>query len=312
MTDKHEPDPNFVTNLEWQLGSELRRQQRAGVPQRKSIRLLKIAGLMLGSVALGAAAMQASQQLGEAWRKELLETRLEVQLELAQQRTQMQIETLGMSRERVEQGLQDDRELEYLEFQMAQAVTDARIIELELEEIRQSGREPLGKLSSPLVNGRDFVSERIQARLQLARRHLDLVQRQQQHVQDMADAGTASDNDVRGQQLATLEAERQLRMLEDQLQVRRSYLDSKITAVEAELRLLELEAQSQVVLLDEQLQHFQREADRVQAAADSGTVSAVTVVQMRTQVAQLEGQLRLAQAELGIVRRELQRRAAER
>jgi len=312
MTDKHEPDPNFVTNLEWQLGSELRRQQRAGVPQRKSIRLLKIAGLMLGSVALGAAAMQASQQLGEAWRKELLETRLEVQLELAQQRTQMQIETLGMSRERVEQGLQDDRELEYLEFQMAQAVTDARIIELELEEIRQSGREPLGKLSSPLVNGRDFVSERIQARLQLARRHLDLVQRQQQHVQDMADAGTASDNDVRGQQPATLEAERQLRMLEDQLQVRRSYLDSKITAVEAELRLLELEAQSQVVLLDEQLQHFQREADRVQAAADSGTVSAVTVVQMRTQVAQLEGQLRLAQAELGIVRRELQRRAAER
>jgi len=312
MHDKHEPDPDFVANLEWQLGSELRRQQRVGMPQRKSIRLLKIAGLMLGSVALGAAAMEASQQLGEAWRKELLETRLEVQLELAQQRMQMQLETIGMTRERVEQGLQDDRELEYLEIQMAQAVTDARIIELELEEIRQSGREPLGKLSSPLVNGRDFVSERIQARMDLARRHLDLLQREQRHVQDMANAGIASDNDVQGQHLATLEAERQLRMLEDQLQVRRSYLDSKITAVEAELRLLELEAQSQVVLLDEQRQHFERELDRIQAAVDAGTMNPVTVAQMRTQVAQLDGQLRLAQAELDIVQRELQRRAAER
>jgi hypothetical protein len=311
MHEKHEPDPDFVANLEWQLGSELRRQQRVGMSQRKSIRVLKIAGLMLGSVALGAAAMQASQQLGEAWRKELLETRLEVQLELAQQRIQMQTETLGMTRERVEQGLQDDRELEYLELQIAQSETDAKITELELEEIRQSGHEPLGKLSSPLVNGRDFVSERIEARMQLARRHLNVVQREQQRVQDMAEEETVSDNEVQARRLATLEAERQLRTLEDQLEVRRSYLDSKITAVEAELRLLELEARNQVVLLDEQRRHFEQELDRIEAAVDAGTMNPVTAVQMRTQVAQLDGQLRLAQAELDIVRRELARRAKQ-
>jgi outer membrane protein TolC len=312
MPDRHEPDPRFVESLKWQLGSELRRQNRAGISHRKSIRALKIAGLMVGSVALGAAAMGASQQFGEAWRKELLEARLEVQLELAQQRVQMQLETLGMTREQVEQGLQSDRELLYFEFQIAQAETDAKIMELELEEIRQSGREPLGELSSPLVNGRDFVSERIEARMELARHHLSLVQGEQQRIQDMADAGTVSQNDVQAQRLVALQAEQQLQMLEQQLEVRQAYLNSEITAVEAELKLLELESQSRVALLEEQLQYFQRELDRFQAAMDVGTMQAVAIVQMRTRVAEVEGQLRLARAELDIVRRELERRTAER
>ncbi len=312
MPDKHEPDTGFVANLEWQLGSELRRQNRAGMAQGKSIRALKIAGLMLGSVALGAAAMGASQQLGEGWRKELLEARLEVQLELARQRVQMQLETLGMTRGQVEQGLQSDRELLYFEFQIAQAETDAKIMELELEEIRQSGREPLGELSSPLVNGRDFVSERIEARMELARHHLALVRGEQQRIADMADAGTVSQNDVRAHGLVALEAEQQLQMLEQQLEVRQAYLDSEITAVQAELKLLELESESQVAILEEKLQYFQREFDRFQAARDAGTMHAVAVVQMRTQVAEVEGQLRLAESELDIVRRELERRAAER
>lgn len=310
MPDRHEPDPRFVESLKWQLGSELRRLNRAGISHRKSIRALKIAGLMVGSVALGAAAMGASQQFGEAWRKELLEARLEVQLELAQQRVQMQLETLGMTREQVEQGLQSDQELLYFEFQIAQAETDAKIMELELEEIRQSGREPLGELSSPLVDGRDFVTERIEVRMELARHHLGLVQGEQQRMQDMADAGTVSQNDVQAHRLVALQAEQQLRMLEQQLEVRQAYLDSEITAVEAELKLLELESQNQVAILEEKLRYFQRELDRFQAARDAGTMNAVAVVQMRTQVAEVEGQLRLAQSELDIVRRELERRAA--
>ena len=60
-----------------------------------------------------------------------------------------------------------------------------------------------------------------------------------------------------------------LQMLQEQLEVRRSYLDSEITAVEAELRLLELEAQSRVVVLDEQRQYFQQMLDGFQAAIDA-------------------------------------------
>ncbi len=308
MHNKHEPDPTFVENLEWQLGSELRRGNRAGTARSPSFRVMKIAALMLGSVVLGAAAMGASQQLGETWRRELLEARLEVQLQLAQQRVEMQLEALGLTREQVEQGIVTDRDLMYFEFQIAQAKTDAKIMELELEEIRQSGRESLGELSSPLVNGRDFVSERIQARIELARHHLDLVQRERQRIQDRANVGVVSENEVSAQNLVAMEAEKQLETLAEQLELRRSYLDSEITAVEAELRLLELEAQSRVVLLDEKREYFQREVDHFQDAIRLGTMSPMVATQLTTRVAEVEAQLQLAQAELEIVQRELERR----
>ena len=308
MSNKHQPDPQFVQSLEWQLGSELRRRNRAGATQHPSFKVIKIAALMLGSVVLGAAAMGASQQLGETWRRELLEARLEVQLQLAQQRVATQLQALGLTREQVELGLQTDRDLIYFELKIAQAETDAKIVELELEELRESGRQPLGELSSPLVNGRDFVSERIEARMELAYHHLEVVRNEQQRIQDQADIGVVSESDVAGQQIVSIEAEQQIMTLQEQMEVRRSYLDSDITAVEAELRLLELEAQSRVVVMDQQRQYFQQMLDGFQAAIDAGSMHPAAEVQMRTQVNEMEAQLQLAQAELEIVQRELERR----
>jgi hypothetical protein len=263
---------------------------------------------MLGSVVLGAAAMGASQQLGESWRRELLEARLEVQLRLAQQRVATQLDALGLTREQVELGVQSDRDLIYFELKIAQAETDAKIVELELEEVRRSGREPLGEVSSPLVDGRDFVSERIAAQIELARHHLRVVQSEQQRVRDQADIGVVSEDAVSERQLVTIEAEQQLAMLSEQLELRRAYLNSEITAVEAELRLLELEAQRQVIVLEQQRQYFERMLAGFSDAMRAGSMHPAAEIQLRNQVAETEAQLQLAQAELQIVRRELQRR----
>lgn len=310
MNDRHEPDPRFVESLEWQLSRELRRKKRTGIPPR-GVRFLKTGGLIAGSVVLGAAAMGFSQQLSDAWRRELLETRLEVQLELAQQRVEMQLETLGLTREQVEQGVRSDRDLIYHELQIAEAEAAARTTELELEELRRSGREPLGALSSPLVDGRDFVSERIEVRMQVAQHHLGIVRRDEQQAQERAEAGLVSDDEVRARNLIALEAELQLQSLDQQLDLRRAYLDSEITAVEAELKLLEVETQNRLVLLDHQRRHFQHELERFQTAMGVGPTHPAAA-QLRARVAEVEGQLRLAQAELEIVQRELERRSGRR
>jgi hypothetical protein len=312
MHSKHEPDPGFVANLEWQLTRELRRGNRAGVPRQTNHRILKTAGLILGSVALGAAAMGASQQLGESWRRELLEARLEVQLEMARQRIQMQQVAIGQSRERVAQGLRDDRDLIHLELQVAQAEADAKIMGLELEELRRSGREPLGELSSPLVDGRDFVSERIQVRLELARQHLAVSQRERDETQRQAAAGVIDQRELQARDLVIRQVELQLEALAQQLETRSAYLASEITAVEAELQLLEVEAQNRIALLDQQYEHFQLELERARNLTDSGTLSPAVTTQMQLQLAEIEAQLRLAQTEREILRRELERRAAQR
>jgi hypothetical protein len=312
MHDKHQPDPRFVENLEWQLGRELRRAKRTGTGPRPAVRVLKMGSLVLGSVVLGAAAMGFSQQLSDAWRRELLETRLEVQLELAQQRLAVQLEVMGMTREQVEQGVRNDQDLMYFELQIAQAEVDTKIKALELEEIRLSGREPQDALSSPLVDGRDFVSEKIQVHVEVARRHLEVVRSEVELTRQRAEAGIVSEVDVQARDLSVLEAELRVEALARELEIRRAYLDSEITAVEAELKQLEVEAQNRVNLLHRQRDYFRRELERYQAAMDVGTVHPADAAAMRAQMAEIEGQLRLAESELGIVQRELERRAVER
>ena len=311
MPDRHEPDPRFVESLEWQLSRELRRN-KVGPAERPAFRVLKIVGLMLGSVALGAAAMGASQQLEESWRRELLEARLEVQLQLAKQRVQTQLEAIGLTREQVEQGVRADRDLMYVELQVAQADADARVTELELEEIRRSGREPLGELSSPLVDGRDFVSEKIQVRIQVARHLLNVVERTKETTRQRVEVGVVNKRELQAQDLVTMEAELQLDALAEQLEVRRQFLDSEISAVEAELKLLEVETHNRVVLLDRRRQYFLAELDHLRPAIEAGSLHPMAVAEMQTSVAEIEAELRLAEEEQRIVRRALERRAAQR
>ncbi len=311
MSDTHTPDPRFVENLEWQLGRELRRSRTGTTPQSR-FRGLKIAGLMLGSVALGAAAMEATQQLGESWRKELLEARLSVQFELAQQRLQMHQETEAQTREQVDAGLRGEEELWYLELQITQADADVRLRGLELEELQASGREPLDELSSPLVDGRDFVTERLQIQADIARRHVEVLRSEAEREEQRAAVGVAAQQDVQGRDLAVAEAERHLRDLTQQLQIRRAYLDGEISAVEAELKLLEAEAQNRVALLEQTRGYFELELERAHQAIDLGTLSPIVATQMETRLAEWEAQVRLARAELEIVQRELARQAERR
>jgi outer membrane protein TolC len=312
MRDRHEPDPRFVESLEGELSRRLRRNQRTGIGPRPAVRFLKTGSLIAGSLVLGAAAMGFSQQLSDAWRRELLEARLEVQLEVAQQRVALQLETLGLTREQVEQGVRSDRDLMYFELQIAEAEAAAKTTELALEELRRSGREPLGELSSPLVDGRDFVSERIQVRMEIARHHLDVVRHDEERARQRVEAGLISDNEVQARNLVALQAELQLESLAKQLELRRAYLDSEITAVEAELKLIEVQTQNQVVLLNARRDHFQRELEHMEEAVGLGSMHPAAAAQLRTGVAEVEGALRLAQAELEIVQRELERRSVNR
>jgi hypothetical protein len=228
MLNKHEPDPGFVQSLEWQLRRELRRSTEVSQP-KPATRYLKITALMLCSITLGAMAMDTTQQIQESWRNELLEARLEVQLQMARQRLEKQIETLG---------LRSDQDLAHHELAIAEAKADAEVLELKLEEIRQSGREPLGELSSPPVDGRDFVSERVETRMEAARLRLDVAQRAGEATLQRVEAGLIQNSAGNAAALSILEAELELQILSRQLDLRNSYLDSEITAIEAELMLL--------------------------------------------------------------------------
>ena len=312
MPDKHEPDPRFMEKLEWQLSGELRRRNRSGAPERHGVRILKVTALVAVSIGLGAGAMGASHQFQESWRKELLETRLAVQLEIAQHRVEAYQETVEQVREEVQQGLRESRDLEQEELQVAQAQSIADFMELNLEEIRESGREPLGEVSSPLIGDRDFVSERIQMQMRVARLSFNSMQRVLERTRPDAEEGTSDTTDLEGWDLTAREAELKLDGMTKRLEIRQAYLASEITAVEAELKYLEVEAQNRVVLLDQQRQYYQNELDRFAELAEAGLRVPSYATHMGTWVAEIEARSQMAEAELGIIQRELEQRAGSR
>ncbi len=90
----------------------------------------------------------------------------------------------------------------------------------------------------------------------------------------------------------------------------KTYLETDITGVEAELRFLEVEAQNSIVLLDHQKQYYGAELARVLEMVEAGTINPLEAAQMKMQLEEIEARLRLAEIERGILRRELDRRVA--
>jgi hypothetical protein len=308
MTDRHEPDPRFIDGLAGQLARELRRRNRTR--DGRGARIIRTAGLVVVSVAAGAVAMGATQQMGESWRRELAEARLTVELQSAEQALANLRESQRQIGGQVERGLRVPRELAYTEYRVAEAEGRVRIAELKLNETRHSGREPQDALSAPLVDSRDYVSERIRVRMEVARRHVDLVRQESDEVRRRVEAGVVRESESDEAHLVVREAELDIATLTREIELRQSYLDSEMSAVEAELNALEVRSRNRVELLELKRRYFESQLATFERAIQSGSMSLVVSAELRTQLSDVVAELDLATAELRIVRTELERRAA--
>ena len=112
--------------------------------------------------------------------------------------------------------------------------------EAQVRAVVRKHLEPLGELSSPLVGDRDFVSERMQIRMRVAQLHLNTIQGEVERARSLMEAGVIDERELQSRNLAEREAALQLNGLAKRLEVRQAYLDSDISAVEAELQILDV------------------------------------------------------------------------
>lgn len=317
MVDRHEPDSQFVENLEWQISSELRRQMRnAPAPNHALRRFARAATMVIVSIAFGAVAMAASQQIEESWRKELLASSLEVRLELARQRVEMARQEFERIERQYEVGTVDDETLAMAGLQLADIEAHARTLELELEEVQITGREPagvtgresVGELSSPLVDGRDFVSERIRVQMDVVARQLDIAVNALERARQRVEIGVQQQRDLWAVEMMVAQHEAQLELFETRLEIRRAFLEGELSAVETELRLLEAEAEERGASMQQQLALAVREKEYFERMAAVGTISPFELTRAEMRVAEIEAEIQLAELEMELVRREIQAR----
>ena len=309
MQAPHTPREGFVDRLEWQIGSELRRRHRTGpatwLPSSPLKAAAALAFLVIVSMAAGGAAVAAAVQAQDKERRDLVVSSYEQRVQLAQRRVAAAMREVDRVDHQVAVGLEPAVTLQDSRLRLAEAQGLLKRSELELQEARLTGQEPLDQISAPLVSGRDFVTERLQASLLAPEQALGIAKARAQAMRRRMEVGMARVTELVEEEARVLELEAALVSIRDKLDVRRRFASGLITAAQADLRVIESEAEQRVKALEPRIALARKHLADAQRRFEVGVWSHVEVAEARLRLSELEADLAKAQLDLALIRKKI-------
>jgi hypothetical protein len=223
---------------------------------------MKMAALIMISAFFGAAGVAATDMAQHSKIRDYLLSRIDSQLQLAE----VQLEHIVAQTAKIAQQYENDlirkNVLSKAEHQLRAAEVAHERLQLDREEILLTGREPLQSLSAPLVNGRDFVLERLALDISLMKEHILLADGDSTRERYLVEEGLLSAREARPQLEFTLSLEQHLSVLQQQRELRLRFLKGEITAAQAEREGMLTEARSQLKQKKHSFQIAQERFDR--------------------------------------------------
>jgi outer membrane protein TolC len=310
MRDKHEPHDGFVERLEWQIAGEVRRRNRpAPVPGwalRSRARLaIAAAALVLVSMGIGGGVVAAAYQAQDNERRDILVANFRQRVDLARQRLDLAAQQARAEEHRMSVGLATPEARFETRVKVAEAETDLKLIALQLEEVRLTGREPLAEISAPLVSGRDFVGERLRIELSLPESMLGLENTRLRDMRTRVEIGVAHPADVHVAEARIEEVRALIESLRKKIDLRQRFLKGEFDAVQADLRVLENEAELRLRSLKPTIELARQDLDRITARVNVGLAAPVELAEVRLRMRELEVQVAKAEVDLLLIRRRL-------
>ena len=310
MNDNCEPNPEFVSNLEREMHSALRRQRLSNGGPRSNGHVWRRLGqgslaLALASMLLGSAGTYAVTRNWDTADSELHLARAEVNLEIARMREDQLTMELARYSELHDQGLLGSDELIQIELQADRAQTEVAITTLDLEETQLTGRAPNYALYAPRVRGRDFVSQHLTLRRKIAQRQLESVTLQANAVKCLVEQGLENAHAATQVEFMIADVEGEVARMGRHLELRRAFVAGELTAAETELRNSRVEVGAQREAATRQLQLRQAEYERFRELADRNMVTDSELHAVENGLRQAEMQLRIAELELNLLEKKL-------
>lgn len=248
-----QPDPAFVEHLEWQVRTALRRRDRFARPTAAPLaRVARTAALCMLCVVVGAGAVVGAEQLQQDRERTLHVTRARLEVEMAELRLARATAELARLEAAFANAVVSSATVEGARTRSARLARDAERERLELAETEASGRPANDDLAAPRVDGRDFVSERLQ---------LDLAAREEQrdHLADAAERslllhenGMITAGELQRERAALAAADGRIQLLLDLLALRKQFLAGTLDAGELLVR-------EQIAILGAEVREFERE-----------------------------------------------------
>ena len=227
------PSAEFRDYLEDEVVRAFRRDRHS--------RYLRGVAVVLLSLALGSSAGIATAQIGNAARRDSLLAAASAELSLAALRLDLAQTVSADVSTKVSTGLLAPAAASEADADLRAAQAQAMHARANLDEIRASSQPPRNDLNAPLVDGRDFVIERIrydllaaQQRLTSAERALDEATRRVRVGAEMEHASMAADLEV-------VRARAALGVLAERQQLRVEWIERQTPAEQMLRRLRQAE-----------------------------------------------------------------------
>ena len=315
MQDRHEPSDRFIERLGQDIGAEVRRRKLQPPPapwwQAAGLRTAAAAAaLVVVSMAVGGAVVAATYQNENREQRSMLASVYERKLELEKLRLDAAKQQLQLVEKRVAVGTVDRNTGLEARQGVVEAEGQLRIAMLNLEEVRITGREPRNEVSSPPTPQRDFVNDRLQVSMSIAKGALDLEKMRLQAAERRVNVGLEQPSAADALRARIVELESAIEALQGKVEARQMFVANKYDTALADLRVAEIEAQQRQRAVRPQLDLAKRDLARVDSLVSKGLASPADVAQVRVRLLEAELELSKAQVELSIVREQIAQRMA--
>lgn len=309
MTQREDhPDPDFVARLEGQLTTGYRRLERLGDSYRWRPafgRSLRAAIYLLSGLFLGAASVTMAQRAEDADRLELLQRQASTKVSLAAQEVELNRQVLDVATAEVNAGVMLPTTLVSAQAAFVASEMRLNLAKLDAEEVDVSGGPVRNEISAPLVNGRDFFSERLQIRLDYYSARAPSLEEVIRLAQVRVQAGTAHSESLRPLTMERTRLNAESAEIRETLALRQSFLDGGIDASEAEVRHRLLLAKSRRQFADAVVADLRAASTRVREGFEVGTVTEDEYIATQRDLLQAEAEAQMAEIEVQLIEREL-------
>ncbi len=307
-----EPDEQFINALEQQLREGIRRRAQfdptnhtSSRIRRKETNILATASLMLFSLMLGATGTFALLHQDLAPQRRLHLQKAAILLAQAQVRLEQRQADLAELLPLVERGLADETVARYRQM-VSQTESEVRRRELDLKETRITGRAPVDDLTGPLVDGEDFIAQRLEAHHETVEVELQRVQAEFNRTELLATRSIVSIRQLSRARADLEEAEQAMVRLQERIKLRRSFINGDMAAGEVVLRALLRDTKAECTVAEARLSAAQTRRQGVAALLEHDAVARGELREAQADVLDAEFNLGLAEVQLKMIRQRLE------
>jgi len=164
---------------------------------------------------------------------------------------------------------------------------------MNMDEIKMTAQAPRDELNAPVVDGRDFVKERIQIRLMLAQHQMQAAEVTRAIADRRVRAGVASEVSNLDADVGLARARRELAMLAERLALRKEFLDKGTPIEELSRRLDQAQVRQDIDVARQSLNLAQERVSILEKRRAVGASGELEV--LKAQVEMKERQIELQQ-----------------